>query len=114
MMRKNMLSLCVVAAVFALSAGIVEETRSRPELVCTMEVAPFGDVAQKVTSFGTMINNPIVPTLLLTTGQQQLVEKFGRFRADVGLLRNERDSKSGTVVQPDKHIAVVLATAPIF
>ena len=86
MMRKNMLSLCAVAAVFALSAGIVEETRSRPELVCTMEVAPFGDVAQKVTSFGTMINNPIVPTLLLTTGQQQLVEKFGRFRADAPLV----------------------------
>ena len=63
-------------------AGIVEDTKSKPVLVASAQIAPFGDGTKKVTALGTMISNPIVPTLLLTGGQQQLVEKYGRFRAD--------------------------------
>ena len=81
-MKKTMMTVWAVAASLALAAGIVEETKSRPVLAGTAQIAPLGEVTQKVASLGTLIGNPIVPTLLLTSGQQQLVEKFGRLRAD--------------------------------
>ena len=81
-MKKTITTFLTVAASLALAAGIVEDTKSQPVLAGTAQIAPFGDVAKKVTALGTMISNPIVPTLLLTGGQQQLVEKYGRFRAD--------------------------------
>ena len=81
-MKKTMMAVWAAAASLVLAAGIVEDTKSKPVLVASAQIAPFGDVAKKVTALGTMISNPIVPTLLLTGGQQQLVEKYGRFRAD--------------------------------
>ena len=82
MKTKKIISALAMLAAAAAAAGIVEETKSKPVLAATAEVAPFGDVTRKVTTFGTMINNPIVPTLMLTSGQQQLVQSYGRFRAD--------------------------------
>lgn len=81
---KKMMTMTVLGAtaLLTLSAGIVEQTQSQPILAATAQIAPLDSVAQKVTTFGTMINNPIVPTLLLTSGQQQLVEKHGPLRAD--------------------------------
>ena len=81
-MKKTMMTVWVAAAALALTAGIVEETKSQPVLAGTAQLAPFGEVTQKVASLGTMIGNPIVPTLLLTSGQQQLVDRYGRLRAD--------------------------------
>ena len=81
-MKKTIVTFLTAAASLALVAGIVEDTKSKPVLVASAQIAPFGDVTKKVTALGTMISNPIVPTLLLTGGQQQLVEKYGRFRAD--------------------------------
>ena len=73
---KKMIAVGVIVASVIASAGIVEETKSQPVLAGTAQIAPFGDVTQKVTSLGTLIGNPIVPTLLLTSGQQQLVENL--------------------------------------
>lgn len=81
-MKKIMMTVWAVAASLTLAAGIVEETNSQPMLAVTARMAPFGEVTQKVASLGTMIGNPIVPTLLLTAGQQQLVDRYGRLRAD--------------------------------
>ena len=81
-MKKTIVTLLTAAASLTLVAGIVEDTKSKPVLVASAQIAPFGDVTKKVTTLGTMISNPIVPTLILTGGQQQLVEKYGRFRAD--------------------------------
>ena len=81
-MKKTMTIMWIAAAVLTLAAGIVEETKSRPVLAGTAQIAPLGDVTQKVTSLGTLIGNPIVPALLLSSGQQQLVEAYGRLRAD--------------------------------
>ena len=81
-MKKTMMTVWAAAASLALAAGIVEETKSQPVLAGSAQVAPLGDVTQKVTSLGTLIGNPIVPTLLLSSGQQQLVEQYGRLRAD--------------------------------
>lgn len=81
-MKKTMTTVWIAAAALTLAAGIVEETKSRPVLAGTAQIAPLGDVTQKVTSLGTLIGNPIVPALLLSSGQQQLVEAYGRLRAD--------------------------------
>ena len=81
-MKKTMIAVWAAATSLVLAAGIVEETKSQPVLAGSAQIAPFGDVTKKVTTLGTMISNPIVPTLLLTGGQQQLVEEYGRFRAD--------------------------------
>ena len=82
MKTRKIISMFAAIVATAATAGIVESTKSQPVLALTAELAPFGDVTRKITSFGTMINNPIVPTLLLTSGQQQLVQSYGRFRAD--------------------------------
>ena len=81
-MKKTMTTVWIAAAALTLAAGIVEETKSGPVLAGTAQIAPLGDVTQKVTALGTLIGNPIVPTLLLTSGQQQLVDRYGRLRAD--------------------------------
>ena len=81
-MKKTMMTAWIAAASLTLTAGIVDETKSQPVLAGTAQIAPFGEVTQKVTSLGTLIGNPIVPTLLLSSGQQQLVDKYGRLRAD--------------------------------
>ena len=81
-MKKLMTTIAVAVASLALVAGIVEETKSKPVLAGTAQMAPLGDVTRKVTELGTIIGNPIVPTLLLTSSQQQLVDKYGRLRAD--------------------------------
>ena len=81
-MKKMMTTITVAVASMALVAGIVEETKSKPVLAGTAQMAPLGDVTRKVTELGTIIGNPIVPTLLLTSSQQQLVDKYGRLRAD--------------------------------
>ena len=81
-MKKTMITVWAAAASLALAAGIVEDTKSRPVLAGTAQIAPFGEVTQKVTTLGTLIGNPIVPTMLLSAGQQQLVDKYGRLRAD--------------------------------
>jgi len=85
-MKKRMITVCAVAASLALAAGIVEETNSKPVLAGTAQMAPFGEVTQKIASLGTMIGNPIVPTLLLTSSQQQLVDRYGRLRADAPIM----------------------------
>ena len=51
-----------------------------PQLAATAELASFGEITKKVTSLGAMINNPIVPALILGAGQQQLVQSYGAFR----------------------------------
>ena len=91
-MKKTMTTVWIAAAALTLAAGIVEETKSSPVLAGTAQIAPLGEVTQKVTALGTLIGNPIVPTLLLTSGQQQLVERYGRLRADAPVTwrRDER------------------------
>ena len=85
-MKKTMMTAWIAAAALTLTAGIVEDTKSRPVLAGTARIAPLGEVTQKVTSLGTLIGNPIVPTLLLTSGQQQLVDRYGRLRADAPVM----------------------------
>ncbi len=76
-MKRVLIACCLVAGgLFAADANV------KHELVATAELASFGDIAKKATALGTMINNPIVPTLLLGSGQQQLTQTFGRFRSD--------------------------------
>jgi len=80
-MKKIMLVAMVLVA-GGLFAGIVEETKSKPELAACVRVAPFGEVTGKVTKLGEMINNPIVPTLLLSGAQENLAQTFGPMRQD--------------------------------
>ncbi len=76
-MKRVLMACCLVAGgLFAVDANV------KHELVATAELASFGDIAKKASALGTMINNPIVPTLLLGSGQQQLTQTFGRFRSD--------------------------------
>jgi len=69
----------VMAAAFGVLAVLAE---SAPELAATAEIASFAEITKKVNTLGTLINNPIVPMLLLGSGQQQLTQAYGAFRAD--------------------------------
>lgn len=81
-MKLRILTTTVAAALAgAAAAGLVEDTHSKPVLAAELELAPFADVTQKITALGATINNPIVPTLLLTSGQQSLKAAYGAFRA---------------------------------
>ncbi|MGN0846282.1 MAG: hypothetical protein ACI4RA_02720 [Kiritimatiellia bacterium] len=79
---KRMLFVCCFAMSGVIATIAAETVATNAVLVATAEVAPFGDVTKKVTQLGTMINNPIVPTLLVSAGQQQLIQAYGRFRSD--------------------------------
>ena len=69
----------VMAAAFGALAVLAE---SVPELAATAEIASFGDISKKVNALGAMINNPIVPMLLLGSGQQMLTQAYGPIRSD--------------------------------
>lgn len=78
-MKRTTLLLCLIAG--SVSAA-VEATASKSVLAASAELAPFGDITKKVTALGAMINNPIVPALLIGSGQQKIAETYGRFRSD--------------------------------
>ena len=78
-MKKTMMMTAALAAL-ACCAGT-----STPELVATAEFASFGDVTKKVNALGALINNPIVPMLVLSAGQQQLTQSYGPLRSDAPL-----------------------------
>lgn len=71
-MKKLMIACCLLAS------GVW----AKPEQVATAELASFTDISEKLKVLGTMINNPMVPTLLLGSSQQQLTQMYGRFRTD--------------------------------
>ena len=77
-----------ILAVATLTASLVSAEPARPkvsepELAGLVTIAPYADVSAKVTSFGLLIGNPVVPALLLASLQQSAVVTYGRFRTDV-------------------------------
>lgn len=77
-MKKSVVLFCLVAGgVFA-----AEKKTAKPELVATVELAPFGDISKKVVELGTMVNNPLLPALPIGAGQERLAQTYGRFRSD--------------------------------
>ena len=77
-MKKSVVLFCLVAGgLFA-----AEKDAAKPELVATVELAPFGDISKKFVNLGTMLNNPLLPTLLIGAGQERLAQMYGRFRCD--------------------------------
>ena len=58
---------------------------SASRLAGVIEFAPYVDVSAKVTEFGMLIGNPIVPALMLASLQQSAVSTYGSFRTDAPL-----------------------------
>lgn len=75
-MKRVMMMTAAMAALACLAAA------PKYELAATAEIASFGDVTKKVNALGAMINNPIVPMLVLSSGQQSLTQAYGPFRSD--------------------------------
>lgn len=78
-MRKLMMML---SALMSVSTTVGLAAMPQVELAARVELASFGEISKKVSALGAMINNPIVPALLLGGGQQQLVQKYGGFRGN--------------------------------
>ena len=102
---KRCIWMCAGLALAAAQAGIVEETHSKPELAAWIEVAPFADVRQKVTTLGTMVNNPIVPMALVPAIQSAIEKKMGSLRPHAAIR------VSTYVYQPAWRIAVTSEVA---
>ncbi len=81
-MKKRTVLFAAFICGSVLSAGIVEKTKSAPEFAGVVRFAAFQDLMSKATELGIAINNPIMPTLLMGSCQQQLVKSYGRFRND--------------------------------
>jgi hypothetical protein len=62
---------------------IVKETSSKPVLAAVVELSPFAEVSAKASVLGNTMNNPIVPTLLLSASQQALFNEYGQMRTDM-------------------------------
>ena len=77
--------MCAGLAFAAAQAGLVEETRSKPVLAASVEVAPLADIRQKLTSIGTLVNNPIVPMALVPAIQSAIAENMGELRPDAAI-----------------------------
>ncbi len=83
---KRWICICAGLALAAAQAGIVEETHSRPVLASSVEVAPFAEIRQKLTTFGTLVNNPIVPMALASACKSAIERGTGASRPDAALL----------------------------
>ena len=81
--KKNLLVAIVLATAVSMAAEPVRTKVAEPELAGLVSIAPYADVSAKVTSFGLLIGNPVVPALLLASLQQSAVVTYGRFRSDV-------------------------------
>ncbi len=77
-MKKSVFLFCLAAG--GLCAA--EKAAAKSELVATVELAPFGDISKKCVGLGTMVNNPVLPALLIGAGQERLAKAYGRFRND--------------------------------
>ena len=102
---KRCIWMCAGLALAAARAGIVEETHSKPVLAASAEVAPFAEVRQKLTSLGTLVNNPIVPMALVSAIQSAIQEKMGGIRSDAAITGRTY------VYQPAWQIAVTSEVA---
>ena len=81
-MKKTVLTAVAILVSAAAQAGIVEQTKSKPELAGTLEVASLAEWTSKVSMLGQTISNPIVPMLALSSGQQAVEKAYGKLRAD--------------------------------
>lgn len=110
-----MMKRCVlVVALFGVVTVGAAESKAKSELVASLELASFADVQQKVTTLGTMINNPIVPMMLLTTGQQQLIKQYGQMRANAPftwMVYASAPSKEAKAVADDFETVLVYPSA---
>ena len=102
---KRCIWMCAGLALVSAQAGIVEETHSKPVLAAWVEVAPFAEVRQKVTTLGTLVNNPIVPMALVPAIQSAIKEEMGSLRPDAAIR------VSTYVYQPAWQIAVTSEVA---
>lgn len=76
MKKLMMMSLvCVAGVLFAVPA-------EKLDLLGAAELAPFGEVTQASSTFGKMVGNPLMATMLVSGAQQGLVKSYGKSRAD--------------------------------
>ena len=73
----------MMAATAVTAAEQSKPSQTSPTLAGLVTIAPYADVSAKVTSFGMLIGNPVVPALLLASLQQSAVVTYGRFRSDM-------------------------------
>ena len=83
---KRWTCICAGLALAAAQAGIVEETHSRPVLASSVEVAPFAEIRQKLTTLGTLVNNPIVSMALASVCKSAMEKGTGSSRPDAAVL----------------------------
>lgn len=106
----------VLMSTAALCAAMGFAAAPQVELAATAELASFGEITKKVQSLGAMINNPIVPALVLGAGQQQLVQTYGAFRSGSPIFCHvyiqskalDEAAKKGTLKDLDGLVDVVL------
>lgn len=53
-----------------------------PQIVATLFLAPFNDTTRAATTFGAMINQPLLPAMALGAAQQGLLSSYGTMRSD--------------------------------
>ena len=87
-------SLAALALALVAGSGAADAPKTVPaavppaaasRLAGIIEFAPYADVSAKVTEFGMLIGNPIVPALMLASLQQSAVSTYGGFRTDAPL-----------------------------
>lgn len=78
-MRKMILTLMMAVGSCLLGA---DQKPSAQELAAVVTLAPYADVTAKVMQLGKLINNPLVPSLLLGAAQQEVMKKYGTFDAN--------------------------------
>ena len=84
MKKKSLFAAAMLAsAVLAAAEPAARPKVAEPELAGLVAIAPYADVSAKVSAFGTLIGNPVVPALLLATIQHSAAVTYGRFRTDV-------------------------------
>lgn len=82
-MKKSLFVVLMLVSAVLTASESARPKVSEPELAGLVSIAPYADVSAKVSAFGLLIGNPVVPALLLASLQQSAVVTYGRFRTDV-------------------------------
>lgn len=92
----------LVAVVWTVAAADAPKTApaavspvATSRLAGIIEFAPYVVVSAKVTAFGMLIGNPVVPALMLASLQQSAVSTYGSFRTDAPLYLASYQLASG-------------------
>lgn len=101
---KKIVLLTVLISSLISNANVAKKDEFKPVLLSTVEMTTFSDLSKKTMVLGTLFNNPMISTMILTSLQQAAELQYGRVRTDSPItayvyqtspIKKDKDAKDG-------------------